>query len=122
MAQINVRIAGRLYRMACGEGEEEHLRALAVRLDGKIDELRGAFGEIGDSRITVMAALTIADQLGEAERRLAEAEAELEDLRRERAGHDAAAAAIADTLAAALGDAATRIDRVAQSLNAGPRD
>ena len=76
MAQVNVRIAGRIYRMACGDGEEGHLTGLAARLDDKIVELRGAFGEIGDGRITVMAALTIADQLAEAERRIAALEAE----------------------------------------------
>src|SRR5690348_9468646 len=66
MAHVNVSIAGRTYRMACGDGEEQHLVDLAARLDRKIDELRGSFGEIGDNRITVMAALTIADQLAEA--------------------------------------------------------
>ena len=74
MAQVNVEIAGRTYRMACNDGEEEHLRTLAARFDGKIHMLRGTFGEIGDSRITVMAALTIADQLREAERRVGELE------------------------------------------------
>ena len=85
MAQINVLIAGRTYRMACADGEEDHLKGLAARLDSKIDELRGSFGEIGDSRITVMAAITIADDLSEAERRIAALEAELDDLRGERA-------------------------------------
>ncbi len=71
MAQVSVLIAGRTYRMACADGEEDHLKGLAARLDGKIIELRGSFGEIGDSRITVMAAITIADDLSEAERRIA---------------------------------------------------
>ncbi len=121
MAQVNVRIAGRQYRMACSDGEEEHLKGLAARLDGKIDELRGSFGEIGDSRITVMAALTIADQLSEAERRLAALEGEIDRLRGQQAGHEAETAALAETLAGALGDAASRIDRVAHALNAAPR-
>ena len=121
MAQVNVRIAGRVYRMACADGEEEHLTALAARLDGRIEELRGSFGEIGDGRITVMAALTIADQLSETERRVSALEAENDRLRGEQAGYDARTAALADALAVALGDAAVRIDRVAQGLNAQPR-
>ncbi len=80
MAQINVLIAGRTYRMACSDGEEDHLKGLAARLDQKITELKGSFGEIGDSRITVMAAITFADQLSEAERRIAALQAELDDL------------------------------------------
>lgn len=122
MAQVSVRIAGRVYRMACADGEEEHLTGLAARLDGRIDELRGSFGEIGDGRITVMAALTIADQLGEAERRIAALEAENDRLRGEGAGHGARTDALAEVMAGALGDAAARIDRVTQALNAPSRE
>ncbi|MGI3899812.1 MAG: cell division protein ZapA [Janthinobacterium lividum] len=119
MAQVNVKIAGRVYRMACADGEEDHLTGLAARLDGKIDELRGSFGEVGDTRITVMAALTIADQLAEAERRIASLESENDRLRGEEAGHDARTAALAEAVAAALGEAATRVDRVARAVDAG---
>lgn len=122
MAHVNVLIAGRTYRMACSDGEEEHLKGLAARLDDKITELRGSFGEIGDSRITVMAAITLADQLSEAERRIAALEAELDSLRGDQAGYDAKSAALAESVAAALGDAAGRIDRVAHRLNATARE
>lgn len=122
MAQVNVRIAGRIYRMACGDGEEGHLTGLAARLDAKIVELRGAFGEIGDGRITVMAALTIADQLAEAERRIAVLEAENDGLRGAEAAFEARTAALAETLAGALGEAAARIDRLAQALDAAPTE
>ncbi len=40
-------------------------------IDGKINELRGSFGEIGDNRLVVMAALTIADELMETRDRAA---------------------------------------------------
>ena len=122
MAQVNVLIAGRSYRMACNDGEEAHLKGLAARLDAKIDELRGAFGEIGDGRITVMAAITMADQLSEAERRITALEAELDRLRGDQAGHEARTAALAESLADALGKTAARIDRIAQGLNATARE
>ena len=122
MAQINVLIAGRTYRMACSDGEEDHLKGLAARLDEKITELKGSFGEIGDSRITVMAAITFADQLSEAERRIAALQDELDHLRGDRAGYDAMSAALAETVAGALGEAAVRIDRAAQRLNATTRE
>jgi hypothetical protein len=47
MAQVNVTISGRSYRMACDDGEEEHLGELADHLDRTIERLRGEFGEIG---------------------------------------------------------------------------
>src|SRR5919112_3962059 len=81
MAQVAVTIAGRTYRIACGEGEERHLERLAEIYDAKVEEMRGAFGEIGDMRLHVMAALTIVDELAEAKRRLEEVEAEAASLR-----------------------------------------
>jgi cell division protein ZapA len=77
VAQVNVKISGKTYRMACDDGEEERLADLAERLNGAIDQLRGRFGEIGDHRLTVMAAITFADQYVEAMRRLHEIEAEV---------------------------------------------
>jgi cell division protein ZapA len=66
MAQVSVTIDNRKYRVACNEGEETRLGQLAAMIDGKITELRASFGEIGDQRLVVMAALTIADSLAEA--------------------------------------------------------
>jgi cell division protein ZapA len=122
MAQINVTIAGRTYRMACADGEEEHLMGLAARLDHRIDELRGSFGEIGDGRITVMAALTIADQMVEAERKIMRLEAEIDRLHGEQAGFDAKTAAMAETLAETLNEAAARVERIVHGLNAAQRE
>jgi cell division protein ZapA len=77
MAQVNVTISGRTYRVACDDGEEDHLAQLAERLNRSIEQLRARFGEIGDHRLIVMAAITFADQQAEAERRLADLQAEI---------------------------------------------
>lgn len=42
MAHVSVTIAGRAYRMACDEGQEEHLLGLGRQLDAKIDALRSS--------------------------------------------------------------------------------
>ena len=70
MAQVSVTIGGRNYRMACDDGQEEHLMKLARGLDQKIAHLREAFGEIGDTRLTVMAAIMVSDELSETKRRV----------------------------------------------------
>lgn len=75
MAHVSVTIDNRRYRLACNEGEEKRLEALAGVIDDKIAEMRSAFGEIGDQRLIIMAALTLADNLAEA-REGAEAERE----------------------------------------------
>ncbi len=77
MGQVQVSIDGKLYRMACDDGQESHLEGLAGKLDGKMSEMKQAFGEIGDMRLTVMAAITIADELAEANGRLAHMEREI---------------------------------------------
>jgi len=116
MAQVAVSIGGRVYRVACNEGEEAHLEALARQVDGKIDEIRGAFGEIGDQRLVVMAALTFADELSEArrtidalEKRVAES-ADIEAAARQETERQAAA------FAEALGEASHRIENLAEAL------
>lgn len=81
MAHVQVTIAGRSYRMACGEGEEQHLEALAAAFDARISEMRGSFGEIGDMRLHVMAALMTADELAETKRRVEALEGEVAAMR-----------------------------------------
>src|SRR5262249_46368299 len=70
MTQVTATIAGRQYRLACEDGQEEHLQSLANDIEKLIIDLRRKFGEIGDTRLTVMAALMLADELAEAERKM----------------------------------------------------
>jgi cell division protein ZapA len=66
MSQVSVTIDGTKYRLACNEGEEAQLESLAGMIDDKIGEMRASFGEIGDKRLVIMAALSVADSLTEA--------------------------------------------------------
>ncbi len=118
MAHVQVTIAGRSYRMACGDGEEAHLAGLAAGLDGKIMEMRGAFGEIGDMRLHVMAALTIADELSEAKRRAETLEAEIVALKAVAAAGAQRTESSERQLAEALTRSAERIERIARRLAA----
>lgn len=117
MAQLSVTIDGRSYRMACADGEEDHLEGLAQMIDDKITGMRRIFGEIGDQRLIVMAALTVADELAEAKRRTEELEGEL--ARRSAAQTDVAAASEswAASVADALDAASHRIEKIAQDMN-----
>ncbi|WP_349368114.1 cell division protein ZapA [Salinarimonas sp.] len=119
MPQITVLIAGKTYRMACGEGEEERLEGLAGMLDAKITEMREAFGEIGDMRLQVMAALTFADLLVDAQARITALEAEKAELSTLLAGADERRQASDDRVSDAVVKAADRIERLARGLAIG---
>src|SRR5580658_2823956 len=80
MSHVSVTINSRQYRMACDDGQEHHLGRLAHELDQRIGHLRTAFGEIGDMRLTVMAALILADELAEARQRMRRVEEELSEM------------------------------------------
>ena len=114
MAQVTVSIAGRSYRMACADGEEAHLQGLAAKIDSAIEEFRGSFGEIGDQRLLVMAAVAVADELSEAKRKVESLKKEIEALGEERDRMEAERSEWADTVAAALESAAERMERMAK--------
>jgi len=117
MAQVNVTINGRQFRMACGDGQEDHLLNLARSLDDRIAELRAKFGEIGDSRLTVMAALTIADELSETAERVTQLEEALTAAQDAHAASSTRNKAAQSAVAAALASAAERIEGVTKKLN-----
>ena len=121
MATVGVTIAGRSYRMACGEGEEGHLQELARHVDGKLADLRKGFGEIGDSRLVIMTAIMVADELYEARRRVAELEGRLAEVAATQADGATLRDALAVDVAGAIDKAATRLERIAQSLNEAGR-
>ena len=117
MASVNVTIDGRQFRMACEDGQEEHLAALAADFDARITDMRSKFGEVGDQRLTIMAALTIADQLAETVNKLRQVEAELPALRAAQLLANDRAQATQAAVVAAFNAAAERLERVAKRLN-----
>jgi cell division protein ZapA len=121
MPHVSVTIAGRTFRMACEDGEEERLSGLAQKIDLKIAEMRAAFGEIGDNRLTVMAAITVADELAEAQRLNGALRDQIAELERARddalAQKDRWAQAAADAVEAVTG----RLEEMVHAMNVDGR-
>lgn len=120
MAQVNLSVNGRIYRMACEDGEEEHVEQLGERFDAAINELRNALGEIGDQRLMVMAGILMTDRLNDTERRLALAEEAVKTLRDGRADTAMRIEGLEQNFAESLRHAAERIERIAERLQSLP--
>jgi len=121
MSQVSVTIAGRVYRIACTEGEEHHLEGLAALYDDKIEEMRAAFGEIGDMRLHVMAAITIADELSETRRQVEALEEHIRQTETAASAGGDHAKLLEARVAEGLARATERIERLARSLNPAPQ-
>jgi cell division protein ZapA len=93
------------------------LLKLAESLESRIGTLRGKFGEIGDARLIVMAALTVCDEMLDAAQRIRGLEQELESLRNVRTVAAERARATQAAVANALNTAADRIEKTTQVLN-----
>lgn len=120
MAQVTVSIDGKAYRMACEEGQEDHLIELATNFDQYVGHLKTQFGEIGDLRLTVMAGIMVMDELSEVNRRLKNLEAEVGNLTN---GRDAALLdqlKNEEALASALSEVTQQIHGIAAKLNGRP--
>ncbi|MFK4825319.1 cell division protein ZapA [Paenochrobactrum sp. BZR 588] len=109
MATVTVTIDGKLYRMACDEGQEQHLTGLAERFDQYVGHLKSSFGEIGDVRLTVMAGIMVMDELNEMQKRVKA----LEEVSSQANRNDA-------TLTHVLNDMAQRIEQLASRIAPRP--
>jgi cell division protein ZapA len=83
MAQLTIEVNGRPYLVGCEDGQEEHLRELAKLFDSQVRQLTGQIGQLGETRLFLMSALMMADELADARNRLGHAQGEMTRLRGE---------------------------------------
>ena len=65
MANVNIKFNGKEFLLSCDDGQEEHLKRLAAYIDKRALEIAETVGQVGESRLLVMASLLIADELSE---------------------------------------------------------
>lgn len=100
MPKADIVVEGKRYSIACASGQEDRLHSLGSRLDRRIQSIKGAVGDIGDTRLLLVAALALIDELDAAKMKLgtpSEFEAQA---------------------SAALLDAAARIDAIVDRIEA----
>lgn len=84
MAQINVEVNGRPYAVGCEDGQEPHLLELAKLFDHQVRQVSQDMGQLGDTRLFLMGALLLADELYDAKTRLGALQAEVARLQADR--------------------------------------
>lgn len=106
MAQISVEVNGRPYAVGCEDGQEAHLLDLARMFDHQVRQVSQDMGQLGDTRLFLMGALLLADELADARARLAALKADLDRAQADRGRAETRAIS-------ALEAAARRIEKLA---------
>jgi cell division protein ZapA len=115
---VTVTINGRNYTVACGEGEEQHLLDLASYYDKQIRLLTEEVGQVGDTRLLLLGALMIADQLSDMVSKVDELRSEVNRLKGERTTFEHRAANAEMRVAEVLDAASRRVGEIAERLQA----
>lgn len=106
MAQMTIDVNGRPYVIGCEDGQEQHLLDLARMLDRQVRQVAQEVGQLGETRLILMGALLLADELSDTRARLSAVQAELARLQSDCARMESRAVA-------ALDNAARRIEKLA---------
>ena len=112
MGQVTIHLNDKPYSVGCEDGQEDRLLELGRLFDGHVRQVAGSIGQLPDSRLFVMAALMMADELAEAQGQLALARSQLQGAR---SGHDG----VEDKAARALDSAARRIEALTARIGTG---
>jgi cell division protein ZapA len=99
MAQVTIEINGRPYTVGCEDGQENHLVELSRHFDRQVRQVGQQVGQLGETRLFLMGALLLADELADAQGRLARVQADLARLQSDHARLEAAAVGAIDTAA-----------------------
>ncbi|HSO42675.1 MAG TPA: cell division protein ZapA [Rhodospirillales bacterium] len=70
MGLVSVSLNGRPYDIACDDGQEGHVAYLADVLNSRVTALAETVGQVGESRLLLLAGLLVADELVEARNKL----------------------------------------------------
>ncbi len=120
MGEVPITINGKLFKMSCGDGQEEHTQVLARYVDSHVAELREETGSDNERYLFLMACLQIADELSDSLERLGRLEDDMAAMRADmESSRGQSAAKVSETeerVAGALNSAAGRIEALLHRL------
>jgi cell division protein ZapA len=106
MAQVTVQVNGKPYSVGCEDGQERHLIEIAKLFDQQVRQVSQDVGNLGETRLFLMGALLLADEMADLKLRLQHIQSELTRLQADQSRSEVKAVA-------ALENAAKRIEKIA---------
>ena len=68
MAEVDITINGRSYRISCKDGEEARIKSLATLINNQVQKLSEKIGQLGEARMILLASLVLLDKSDEVEK------------------------------------------------------
>ncbi len=119
VSQVVVKVNDRPYTMQCDPGEEEHLADLAQLIDTEVSKLKRSFGQVGDTRLLLMAGLVVADKLAGALNRIEDLESAQSNAASDQSAEVERLRGVEDAMANRIEAAAERLEAMARELSSG---
>src|ERR1700742_630359 len=108
MAQVTIEVNSRSYTVGCEDGQEAHLNELARLFDRQVRQVGEEVGQLGETRLFLMGALLLADELADTRSRLAHAQSDIVRLQAQTQGVESRAATALDAAARRIETLAAR--------------
>jgi cell division protein ZapA len=102
MSQVTIEVNGRPYLVGCEDGQERRLTELAAALDAQVRQVAMDVGPLGETRLILMGALVMADEIVELRREIERLKAQVGALAAEHGEAERAAVAALEAAAARI--------------------
>ena len=102
MAQVSIEVNGRDYVVGCEDGQERRLAELAASVDAQVRQVAHDVGALGETRLILMGALVMADDLAVLRGELETLRSQVAEAKAERGRTELAAVAVLDAAAARI--------------------
>lgn len=72
MADVDIIINSRTYRVSCKDGEEDRIKSLSSQINNEVKSLVSKIGQLGEARMILLAALVLLDKSDDNQDRMEE--------------------------------------------------
>ena len=72
MADVDIIINSRTYRVSCKDGEEERIKLLSSKINDEVKLLADKIGQLGEARMILLAALVLLDKFDDSQEKMEE--------------------------------------------------